>query len=534
MSGRFNTSTTATALRSPVQTAKQPAVVNHHGGPGYARDTKSELSLLAVTNMVSAKTFYEDGSSRDARFEQLVRQAATSDPLWTRDFLHSLRTDANMRTAPIVGAVEAAHAMAAAKVPGARQIVAGVQQRGDEPGELTGCWLSRYGRAIPMPVKRGIGEGVWRLYTERSLLKYDSPDKAIRFGDVIELTHPTGTLPAERFPIRGTFRGDLYQFALDRRHNRDNPVPESLRMIAARRELMARPVAQRKDVTTEELAAAGMTWEALAGWRQAPMDAAAWQLILPQMNFMAKLRNLRNFDQAGIDDEIAGQIAAQLTDPAEVAGSRQFPFRFLSAYRAVPSLRWAYPLEKALNLSLANVPALPGRTLILVDQSPSMFPGAWYTSSTGADERMGICLADQAKIFGTALALRAASADLVQYGQTSELVPFSKGDSLLKLLDKFRMMNGTATAAAAQRWFAKHDRVVIITDEQTGGDLSAVLPQTLPVYTWNLGGYKYGHGPSGLGRWHTFGGLTDMAFRAIPWLEAGRDVGWPWELKTAA
>ncbi|MEJ3751036.1 hypothetical protein WEI85_48475 [Actinomycetes bacterium KLBMP 9797] len=43
--------------------------------------------------------------------------------------------------------------------------------------------------------------------------------------------------------------------------------------------------------------------------------------------------------------------------------------RFLSAYRAAPSLRWGYPLEQALGHSLNNIPSLPGRTLVLVDTS---------------------------------------------------------------------------------------------------------------------------------------------------------------------
>ena len=47
-----------------------------------------------------------------------------------------------------------------------------------------------------------------------------------------------------------------------------------------------------------------------------------------------------------------------------------------------------------------------------------------------------------------------------------------------------------------------------------------------PVYTWNLAGYHFGHGESGLGNRHTFGGLSDKAFRLIPLLEAGRDARW--------
>lgn len=37
-----------------------------------------------------------------------------------------------------------------------------------------------------------------------------------------------------------------------------------------------------------------------------------------------------------------------------------------------------------------------------------------------------------------------------------------------------------------------------------------------------------GHGESGVRNRHTFGGLTDAAFRMIPLLEAGRNAAWPW------
>lgn len=115
-----------------------------------------------------------------------------------------------------------------------------------------------------------------------------------------------------------------------------------------------------------------MTWEMLAGWLQGPMDAAAWEAVIPSMGTMALLRDLRNFDEAGVSDEVAARIAAELSDPAVVARSRQLPFRYLAAYPHAPSPRWSYPPERALGHSPANVPALPGRTLILVDRSGSM------------------------------------------------------------------------------------------------------------------------------------------------------------------
>ncbi|MFE2297906.1 hypothetical protein ACFXAW_06890 [Streptomyces sp. NPDC059445] len=89
---------------------------------------------------------------------------------------------------------------------------------------------------------------------------------------------------------------------------------------------------------------------------------------------------------------------------------------------------------------------------------------------------------------------------------------------------------------ALRQEFKGHDRVVIVTDEQAGHDHVEVdrsIPQSTPMYTWNLAGYQSGHAPSGRGRRHTFGGLTDAAFRMVPVLEAGRDATWPWVAKAA-
>ena len=56
-----------------------------------------------------------------------------------------------------------------------------------------------------------------------------------------------------------------------------------------------------------------------------------------------------------------------------------------------------------------------------------------------------------------------------------------------------------------------------------------LVPKATPVYMWNMAGYKPGAMPSGSTGRHTFGGLTDQAFRMIPLLERGRDARWPWE-----
>jgi hypothetical protein len=86
---------------------------------------------------------------------------------------------------------------------------------------------------------------------------------------------------------------------------------------------------------------------------------------------------------------------------------------------------------------------------------------------------------------------------------------------------------------------------VVVTDEQTrpgwfpsnggayGGmqetEIDDLVPKDVPVYMWNMAGYKAGATPSGGANRHTFGGLTDAAFRMIPLLESGRAARWPWE-----
>ncbi|RSN63731.1 TROVE domain-containing protein [Amycolatopsis sp. WAC 04182] len=536
---KFNTAGTRPATGSPIAGERSPGGVTHEGGDGYRRDTKSELFLLAVTTMVGENTFYETSDERDTRYADLVRKAALADPEWTARFLRWLRTEANMRTAAIVGAAEYVQARLAVATDGQssvattanRAVVDSVLQRADEPGELLAYWTSLYGRKIPKPVKRGVADAAVRLFHEKSFLKWDSDARAFRFADVLGLAHPDP---------KDAVQDALFEHIVDVRFNPGREIPAELAVLGFRAELMAWDAEKRRDLfrgseldtARSMLRRAGMTWESLAGWLQGPMDARAWEAMIPSMGYMALLRNLRNFDQAGVSDEIAEQVAARLADPDQVAKSRQFPMRFLSAYRAAPSLRWSYALEKAISESLANVPRLDGRTLILVDTSGSMNAGF---SKDGTLMRW-----DAAAIFGIALGARCERADVVSFsngyfgGASSMTFDVRGGESLLRALDRWKnggyfIGGGTDTVGAIQRHLRpEHDRLVILTDEQhSTGNVDQAVPKDTALYTWNLAGYQHGHSTSGHGNRHTFGGLTDQAFRMIPLLEAGRDADWP-------
>lgn len=467
---RFNTAV-RTGVRSPITTTT--ASTTALGGQGFERDPKSELFLLAVSNMVNpGGAFHESGSDRDARYSALIAQCAT-DTAWFTGFLSFLRDTANMRSAAIIAAADAVKARLTAGISGGnREMIAAVLQRADEPGELLAYWASTHGRNVPSAVKRGITDAIERLYTERSYLKWDSESRGFRFADVIQLTHPKGD----------GWRNTLYKHILDDRYQDQPEIPEELATLRARRDLMRLPVGERRSVTSGQLAEAGMTWESLAGWLQGPMDAAAWECAIPSMGYMALLRNLRNFDQAGIGKAARREVEDRLTDPEQVAKSRQLPMRFLSAYRATRDsgtvTAWGPVIEQALNLSLVNVPTLSGRTLVLVDLSGSMY-------QSQLSDKSGLRFVDAATVFGAAIARRCENADLFGFGWEPRRFGFTPATSLLPLADSMATteidgrsygypghrpvgLGGTDTVKALTETFraGHHDRIVIVTDEQ--------------------------------------------------------------------
>lgn len=543
---KFNTtSVRARSGAGPITSESTPTLRTGNGAPAYARDSKSELFLAAVSDFGGEATFYETADARSERITRLVHEVAVSDPEWLTNFTGWLRNEGNMRSASISIALEGAKALNKAGISGGRQIVTNAIRRADEAGEALAYWFAKHGRKIPSAVKRGIADGAVKSFNEYSLAKYDTASKGFRFGDVIELTHPSP---------KDDRQSDLFKHALDRRRDASAEPSESLVTLRKRAEFLALSQAEKLSLVhsangAEALAKAGITWEVLSSaLGKDGMDGKAWEAMIPSMGYMALIRNLRNFEKAGVSDAVLDQVATRIADPEEVAKSRQLPFRFLAAYFATAgidragydsyygrtpmasggSLRFGFPLEKALQASLSNTPALKGKTLILVDRSGSM----WHAQS----KHTAMNFADSAAIFGAALALRAENATLVQYGDFSEVINFRKGDSVLSLVNKFKGMGGTNTVRELSRHYdGTYDRVVIITDEQRSFDYhsrkepSDVVAPNVPLYTFNLVGYRAGSVEKA--NRVTLGGLTDQSFKLIPLLERGHDAGWPWETK---
>lgn len=557
------------------KTAQAPSVIRttdertatYEGAPAWTRTPQSDLFLLAVTNMVGEDTFYEAASDRDTRFRNLVRQCAVQCPDWTAQFIKWLRSDGLMRSASVAAAAEYAWARRDEAGTGrtgtqypvpivtTRSVIRDAIQRPDEPGELLSYWSARYGlNHLPMPVRRGIGDAIIRMGNERAYLKYGVvPHPGFSWKRVIDLTHP-GDRKGSWQALKGPWQSELFGYVVGLPYNPDMDAPDLLSVLRARKAMMAVPVTDRRAVLLSDdgparLNAAGMTWEALAGWLQGPMDAKAWEAIIPSMGVMALIRNLRNFDEAKVSDRVAAQVAARISDPDEVARSRQFPYRWWSAYKAAPSLRWGHALEQALTHATRNLPDLPGRTLVLVDTSSSM--------QSAVSGKSQIRHVDIGALIGVALAYRTGGrVSLYGYADGVFQHDIALGGSMLREIDRFtrrigEVGHGTQTIGAIDTTFKGHDRVIVVTDGQaftvngygmygwsgsrTGivhprsKSVSEAVPPTVPMFGINTTGYAKASIDTKQPNRFEVGGFSDAVFKMFAYAASGTGDRWPWD-----
>jgi hypothetical protein len=347
----------------------------------------------------------------------------------------------------------------------------------------------------------------------------------VRFGDVIEMTRPD---PTDKWG-----QAELFRYAIEKRHGRGTAPSERLPMVTRQAEWFR--YAQSGSLSVDalldpaHLKGAGLTWEDAMSALGSKVDKAKiWKSIMPSMGYMALIRNLRNFDEAGVKDADVAEAIARIQDPDQVAKSRQLPYRFYNAYMNAPSLRWGHALDVALNESLKNIPELGGRTLILIDTSGSM-------SGTSPSSRSKITMQEIAGLFGIALGLK-NEADV--WAWATDAYKFEmKGTSVLRNLEKYKSENGrvgmsTNLANAIQKAYVpgRYARVVVISDMQIMGRGYGdhLIPKDIPCYFFNLVGYA----PAAVetkGQVYELGGLTDHTFKLITMLEAGDSGKWPWE-----
>lgn len=496
--------------------------INHQGGVGFLRDEKTELFLTAVSSL-NEDTFYESAKDRRGRIAKLIK-ATSQDTEWTLGLVTWLRKEAGLRTIPSIIAAHSVKARLDKGISGSnRYIISAALGRMDENAEILAYWMETFGRTIPSAVKRGVADSFLRGLNQGSYLKWRGKANrgAVSLVDVINLTHPKPQTDEQ---------ASLLKLIVDEAYGNVTDT-SGLSIIEARDHVLAHPAeAIVKMLTGPDaqsiIEEASLTHEVIAG-AIGKIPAEVWENLVPHMGYKALRMNLRRIHEAGVSDDTIDAITARLKDAEVIRKSNPMPIEFLAAFRNAP-LDFAPAIQRAANYSLENVPALKGRTLILVDTS--------YSMSDKLSARGTLSRLEAARVFGAALAIRAENPTLVTFGSESEEIKV-KGKDLLRVAESItNLESGTDTHGAIDRHYSGHDRVIVITDEQPGysywgsrkGDVFANIPENVPTFTWNLAGYQTGHSEIKVNR-YTFGGLTDKGFQMIPLLEAGLNQGWPWE-----
>lgn len=296
--------------------------VNRSGHAAYSMGDKEKLVSMVLTTFFNEQKFYGDNSKE---LVELAESIAQTDPHFVANLAVYARKEMHLRSVSHVLTCIVAHTVASK--PFIRYTVDGVMERADDMTEIMACYISMYGKPIPNGLKKAIGDAM-NCASEFAFSKYNTPGKAVSFKDLLRICHP-------------------------------KPVTDKASKVFNEILTDTLPVAKRWET---ELSARGNNKE-------------VWEDLIEEnrLGYMAALRNLRNIINARPDN--IDKVYSKLSNKDEVLKSKQLPFRFLSTYKTLPvgaTSRVVDVLEDACEYSIANLPKIPGKTVIAIDVSGSM------------------------------------------------------------------------------------------------------------------------------------------------------------------
>ena len=325
---------------------KENVVENHEGAKAFRMTPEQELYTAVVTSALEPLT-YEGTTERVNRITSLIGKVS---PEFVAKLAVYARREMNLRSIPLVLLVELAKVHSGDNlVPKA---VEGTVLRADEIAELLMCyqWLN------PTPgikklgkLSRGIQNGLkksFNRFDEYQFAKYDR-DGAVRLRDALFLVHPKAKDEVQQALFDKIVAGTL-----------ETPYTWETELSALGQLKFDSPEAKKAAIRAK--------WEELIESRK--------------MGYMATLRNLRNILEAGVSAVHIDKVCAYLSDPEHVRRSKQFPFRYLSAYREIlrngsdQTSSVLTALEKAVEASAENITGFDRETSVLIasDVSGSM------------------------------------------------------------------------------------------------------------------------------------------------------------------
>lgn len=382
--------------------------VNMAGGEAYKESTELEIVSILLTSFVTDK-FYESANETIDRIKTLV--TPKNAQFVAKASLYA-RKEFGMRSITHVVAGEIAN-----KVKGAnwtKKYFETIVYRPDDATEILSYYMTTYGKPIPNSLKKGLGKALSK-FKENTLAKYRGEGKALSMIDVVNLIHPKSSSALDKLMTGKLILTDTWE---------------------------------------SDLTKAGQ--EAKSEDEKDEMKKEVWTKLIKerQIGHFALLRNLRNIIEQ--NPEIVDEALAMLVDESQIKKSLVLPFRYLTAIEQIKQLngtearKTLVALNKAVDISLSNVPELSGDTLVVLDTSASM---------DGKPAEIGALF--------SAILVKKSNADFMTFSNDANYQTLNPMDSTLTIAKSIRFASGgTNFHSIFETANRVYDRVIILSDMQ--------------------------------------------------------------------
>lgn len=443
---------------------KSQNIYTAEGAKASKIDPVTQLRRSVLATMLFEDTFYEDGQSIADRINAEVKEVLKLDN--GADVVANLAIEARSRFKLRHAPLHLVNALVQANTNDSRSVVSGALyhaiQRPDEINEFLAQYWASGKKPIPNQVKKGLAAAFGK-FNEYSLGKYANRDGAVKLRDVLFLVHPKP---------------------------QDSEQAELWKRLA-----------------DNELKAPENSWEVQLSAGGDKKAVFTNLLETNSLGILALLRNLRNMTQASVDDKLIRQALNT------VSAEKALPFRFITAAKYAP--KFEPELEAAMFRCLEGSPKLAGKTVLVVDNSGSMY-GTKVSAKSEMDRQ------DAASALAMLLREVCEEVQVVVFATEAKLVAPRRG---FALRDEIRNgpHGGTSTQTALLTAAKEgYDRVIVLTDEQSHQSISKPLVGT-KGYFINVASYQNG---IGYGPWIHLDGFSEAV---VSYIQAFENSGLKFE-----
>jgi hypothetical protein len=359
-----------------------------------------QLKRLTLASMLWENQFYLDGKTHAELVRDLVAKVA---PAKVSALALEARTKFKLRHIPLLLARELARN---GKLQA--QALTDVIQRPDEMSEFMSIYWQEGKSAVSNQVKKGLA-ACFNKFNEYQLAKWNKNSHAIKLRDVMFLSHPK---------------------------------PQN-----AEQEALFKRIAADTLETPD-------TWETQLSSGADKCGTFSRLMVEKKLGALAFLRNLRNMRDSGVADSLICEYAST------VDVSKVLPFRYIAAARIVP--QYEDMLESMMFRSLATHAKIPGKTVLVIDVSGSMF-------GTSVSAKSDLDRFDAAAALAMLCREVCEQVEIYSFSDRAVLVPPRRGFALREAISNSQHHSSTRLGAAMEHINSRgsYDRCIVFTDEQS-------------------------------------------------------------------